>query len=75
MYTIDQIYINGQFVTPHGAEMFDLLNPSTGQLAGQVRLGDAEDARRAIAAAKAGGLSPAETEVAFKAADWGEIVS
>ena len=53
MYTIDHIYINGQFVTPHGAEMFDLLNPSTGQLAGQVRLGDAEDARRAIAAAKA----------------------
>ncbi|MRW90398.1 aldehyde dehydrogenase family protein [Duganella sp. FT80W] len=53
MYTIDKIYINGQFVTPHGSEMFDLINPSTGQLAGQVRLGDAEDARDAIAAARA----------------------
>jgi aldehyde dehydrogenase (NAD+) len=53
MYSIDHIYINGQFVTPHGDEIFDLVNPSTGQLAGQVRLGDAEDTRRAIAAAKA----------------------
>ncbi|MBV7538070.1 aldehyde dehydrogenase family protein [Duganella sp. sic0402] len=53
MYSIDHIYINGQFVTPHGNEIFALVNPSTGQLAGQVRLGDAEDARRAIAAAKA----------------------
>ena len=53
MYSIDHIYINGQFVTPHGDEIFDLINPTTGQLAGQVRLGDAEDARRAIAAAKA----------------------
>lgn len=53
MYTIDRIYINGQFVTPHGEEMLDLFNPTTGQLAGQVRLGDAEDARRAIAAARA----------------------
>ncbi|MHA4868497.1 aldehyde dehydrogenase family protein [Duganella sp. PWIR1] len=53
MHTIDHIYINGQFVTPHGEEMFDLINPTTGQLDGRVRLGDAEDARRAIAAAKA----------------------
>ncbi len=53
MHTIDQIYINGQFVTPHGTEMFDLINPTTGQLGGQVRLGDVEDTRRAIAAAKA----------------------
>ena len=53
MHTIDQIYINGQFVTPHGTEMFDLINPTTGQLDGQVRLGDVEDTRRAIAAAKA----------------------
>ncbi|WP_343731043.1 aldehyde dehydrogenase family protein [Duganella sp.] len=53
MHTIDHIYINGQFVTPHGEELFDLINPTTGRLDGQVRLGDAEDARRAIAAAKA----------------------
>jgi len=53
MHIIDQIYINGQFVTPHGTEMADLVNPTTGRVDGQVRLGDAEDARRAIAAAKA----------------------
>jgi aldehyde dehydrogenase (NAD+) len=53
MYTINQIYINGQFVTPHGTELFDLINPTTGQLGGRVRLGDVEDTRRAIAAAKA----------------------
>jgi aldehyde dehydrogenase (NAD+) len=53
MHTIDHIYINGQFVTPHGTELFDLINPTTGQLDGQVRLGDVEDTRRAIAAARA----------------------
>jgi len=53
MRIIDQIYINGQFVTPHGAEVADLINPSNGELLGQVRLGDVEDAHRAIAAARA----------------------
>ena len=52
MRTLDQIYIDGAFVTPHGKALFDLHNPATGQVIGQVRLGDAEDARRAIAAAK-----------------------
>ncbi|MYN06082.1 aldehyde dehydrogenase family protein [Pseudoduganella aquatica] len=53
MRIIDQIYINGQFTTPHGSELGDLINPTTGELTGQVRLGDVEDTRRAIAAAKA----------------------
>lgn len=52
MHLIDTIYINGRFVTPHGEEWFDLINPSTEQLLGRVRLADAEDARTAIAAAK-----------------------
>ncbi|MDB5987487.1 MAG: aldehyde dehydrogenase family protein [Nevskia sp.] len=52
MRTIDQIYIDGAFVTPHGDELFDLFNPATAKVIGQVRLADAEDARRAIAAAK-----------------------
>lgn len=52
MQNIDQIYIDGAFVTPHGEERFDLVNPSTGQVIGRVRLADAEDARVAIAAAK-----------------------
>ena len=53
MQRIEHIYINGEFVTPHGQEWFDLHNPSTEQVIGQVRLGDAQDARRAVAAAKA----------------------
>ncbi|ATB37904.1 aldehyde dehydrogenase [Cystobacter fuscus] len=52
MERIDQIYIDGAFVTPHGDEWFNLFNPATEEVIGQVRLADAEDARRAIAAAK-----------------------
>ncbi len=52
MRLIDRIFIDGSFTTPHGAELFDLFNPATGTVIGRVRLGDAEDARRAIAAAK-----------------------
>jgi len=52
MHTIDQIYIDGAFVTPHGEERFDLFNPATEEVIGTVRLADREDARRAIAAAK-----------------------
>ena len=53
MKNINQIYINGQFVKPHGTELFDLINPSTNQVIGKVTLGDEEDTRKAIAAAKA----------------------
>ena len=52
MRLIDKIYIDGSFVTPHGTELFDLHNPATAQAIGRVRLGDKEDARTAIAAAK-----------------------
>ncbi|WP_322087031.1 aldehyde dehydrogenase family protein [Burkholderia sp. BCC1999] len=53
MQRIEQIYINGEFATPHGQEWFDLHDPSTEQVVGRVRLGDEQDAERAIAAAKA----------------------
>jgi aldehyde dehydrogenase (NAD+) len=53
MQRIEKIYINDAFVTPHGTEWFDLYNPASEEVIGQVRLGDAEDARQAIAAAKA----------------------
>ena len=52
MRTIDTVYIDGQFVTPHGEELFDLFNPATEEKIGQVRLGDAVDAKAAVAAAK-----------------------
>lgn len=50
---IERVYIDGQFVVPHGSEWFELHNPATEQPIGRVRLADAEDAWRAIAAAKA----------------------
>lgn len=53
MQRIEHIYINGEFVVPHGQEWFDLHNPSTEEVIGQVRLGDEQDAQRAIAAARA----------------------
>ncbi|WP_438298760.1 aldehyde dehydrogenase family protein [Pseudomonas sp. NMS19W] len=53
MQRIEHIYINGEFVIPQGREWFDLHNPSNEEVIGQVRLGDASDAQRAIAAAKA----------------------
>lgn len=53
MKTINHIYINGQFVIPHGDELFDLVNPATEEKVTQVRLADVEDTRQAIAAAKA----------------------
>jgi aldehyde dehydrogenase (NAD+) len=49
---IDKIYIDGEFVTPHGTELFDLFNPATGQVTGQVRLADEVDTDAAVAAAK-----------------------
>src|ERR1700733_603582 len=52
MQEVSQVYIDGRFVKPHGTELFDLHNPATGEVFGRVRLGDVEDARAAIAAAK-----------------------
>jgi aldehyde dehydrogenase (NAD+) len=52
MQEMTQIYIDGRFVEPHGIELFDLHNPTTGDVFGRVRLGDEHDTRGAIAAAK-----------------------
>jgi aldehyde dehydrogenase (NAD+) len=52
MKTVHQVYINGEFVTPHGTEMLDLINPSNNQKIGEVTLADETDTKKAIAAAK-----------------------
>jgi aldehyde dehydrogenase (NAD+) len=52
MKTFTQHYIGGAFVESHGREVMDSINPSNGQVIAQVTLGDEEDARRAILAAK-----------------------
>ena len=52
MKHLNRIYIDGAFAEPHGDELFPLYNPATEEQIGVVRLGDAVDARRGIAAAK-----------------------
>jgi len=49
---ISKVYIDGEFVTPHGTELADLFNPATGKVIGQVQLADEVDAEAAVAAAK-----------------------
>ena len=45
-------YIDGAFVESHGQEVRDIIRPTDGQVIGRVTLGDEEDTKRAIAAAK-----------------------
>lgn len=52
MKTVDKIYVDGQFVAPHGQEIMELYNPSTGEPLSQVVLGDEEDVISAIKSAK-----------------------
>lgn len=52
MKTVNKIYINGEFVTPHGTEILDVINPSTNQKIGELSLADEIDTKNAIAAAK-----------------------
>jgi hypothetical protein len=52
MKTITTHCINGQFTESHGKEIFNLINPTNKTVIGCVPLGDEEDARDAIRAAK-----------------------
>ncbi|MEM5432124.1 aldehyde dehydrogenase family protein [Cupriavidus oxalaticus] len=54
MKTLDQFYIDGQWVDPApGATAMDIINPATEAVAGKVALGTAADVDRAVAAARA----------------------
>ena len=50
--TITNHYIDGGFVESHGREVMDLIRPTDRKVIGRVTLGDEEDTRRAILAAK-----------------------
>jgi aldehyde dehydrogenase (NAD+) len=52
MRTITTHYIDGAFVESHGREIMDIVKPTNGQVIARVTLGDEEDTRHAIAAAK-----------------------
>jgi aldehyde dehydrogenase (NAD+) len=50
--TFDRAYINGKFVTAHGTQTIDLVNPTDNKVIGKVIMADEIDARNAIRAAK-----------------------
>src|SRR6202047_2213440 len=50
--TITTHYIDGSFVESHGREVMNVIKPTNGQVIARVTLGDEEDTRAAIAAAK-----------------------
>ena len=52
MKTLTTHYIDGAFVESHGREVMDIISPTTAKVIGRVTLGDEEDTRRAIGAAK-----------------------
>jgi aldehyde dehydrogenase (NAD+) len=52
MKTINKIYVNGEFIIPHGTEVLDLISPTTGQKIAEVTLGNEVDTQKAVAAAK-----------------------
>lgn len=52
MKRIDRAYINGEFTAMSGTDVFDLINPSHHEKIGEVVLGDENDTKKAIAAAK-----------------------
>src|SRR5260370_39922405 len=54
-------YIDGAFVESHGREVMDIIKPTTGKVIARVTLGDEEDTRRAIAAAKLAFVSVGRT--------------
>jgi aldehyde dehydrogenase (NAD+) len=61
MKAITTQYIDGAFVESHGREVMDSINPNNGTVIARVTLGDEEDARRAISAAKRAFASFAHT--------------
>jgi aldehyde dehydrogenase (NAD+) len=52
MIQLNEFYIGGQWVAPHGTQTMPILTPSTGAQVGTVTLGDATDVDRAVAVAK-----------------------
>jgi aldehyde dehydrogenase (NAD+) len=50
--TLTTHYIDGAFVESHGRDVMDVIKPTNGQAIAHVTLGDEEDTRSAIAAAK-----------------------
>ena len=64
----ESFYINGQWVAPLSSERLPIENPATEEIVGQLALGSAEDADRAILAARAAFAGWTATPVAERIA-------
>lgn len=51
MQSIEQFYINGQWVTPQGSATHEVINPATEQPVARIRLGNQADVDKAVQAA------------------------
>src|SRR5580692_9301061 len=69
----DRAYINGKFVTPHGTQVVDLVNPTNNTVIGKVTMADEIDTRQAIAAAQP--IRSAEIVARLRGIDRGTSVS
>lgn len=61
--TINQIYIDGKFVSPMGKQIMELYNPENGTKVTEVTLANAEDVDLAVAAAKKAFITFAQTTI------------
>ena len=52
MYDFKKFYINGEWVDPVTSNDFDVINPATEQVIGQISLGSEADLDKAVAAAR-----------------------
>jgi betaine-aldehyde dehydrogenase len=69
MKSYDKLFINGDWVTPSGKGSIDVINAGTEEVMGKIPEGSAEDADRAVKAAKAAfpgwAATPAATRAGF----------
>ena len=66
--TITTHYIDGAFVESHGQEVMDIVRPTDAKVIARVTLGDEEDTRRAISAARRAFATFGQTTEAKKSA-------
>lgn len=62
-----ELYCNGQWFTPSGHDVFDVINPATEEIVGRIPSATPADADRAVAAALAASDSWARTSVSERA--------
>ena len=62
-----ELYINGQWLTPSGSDVFDVINPATEEILGRIPAAAPADADRAVAAAAAARDAWGRTSVAERA--------